>query len=179
MRLQRIWDCNLIAPALFFSFFAAPVFCQLQPLPQVISEQEPPAYGYELERAFVKGSAIYLSGLLDGISETLAWHYPRFQQVHPGANPGYWNPYLSWRNKYRNGDPAQGPRFPGATTWAAWSTDGYHLTRTGSRFLFVGAITISIFEKRRKWWTYPAEFVAGWIVRSAGFHTSYSFLYSQ
>lgn len=165
-----------------FVLMLAAVFPSLafsQSLQPICNETEKKEYGYELERALIKGGAVFLSGALDGISETLVWHYPQFQAVHPGANPGYWNPYESWRNKYRNGDPAQGAKFPGSTTYLAWKTDGYHLTRTGSRFFIFGAITVSIFEKRRKWWTYPAEFVAGGIVRSAGFHATYSGLYGH
>lgn len=153
---------------------ALPAFSQsLQPICNETEKQ----YGYTLERALLKGTGIFLSGALDGVSETLVWHYPQFEATHPGANPAYWNPYQSWRNKYRNGDPAQGRAYIGSTTWLAWTTDGYHLTRTGSRAFLFGSITISVFEKRRKWWTYPVEFVAGGIVRSAGFHTTYSILY--
>jgi hypothetical protein len=165
----------------FFIFgLLFPALLCLGQAPVLLPVPEPEkVYGYELERGLMKGVGIYLSGVLDGVSETLIWHPDAFQAMHPNANPRYWNPYQSWRNKYRNGDPAQGPAFPGATTWLAWTTDGYHLTRTGSRFFLFGSITISIFEKRRAWWTYPAEFVAGGIVRSAGFYSTYSFLYSQ
>ncbi len=162
------------------ALFALPAFCfaqELQPIP--IGFDGIKEYGYTLERALVKGTGVFLSGALDGVSETLIWHYPQFQAAHPGANPGYWNPYVSWRNKYRNGDPAQGRAYIGSTTWLAWTTDGYHLTRTGSRAFLFGSITISVFEKKRKWWTYPAEFVAGGIVRSAGFHAAYSGLYGR
>lgn len=145
-------------------------------LPLPVTEK---VYGYELERGLVKGLGIYFSGVLDGVSETLVWHPDAFQAMHPNANPRYWDPYQSWRNKYRNGDPAQGRAFIGSRTWAAWATDGYHLTRTGSRFFLMGSITISIFEKRRAWWTYPVEFVGGGIVRSAGFHTSYTWFYGR
>jgi len=34
----------------------------------------------------------------------------------------------SWRNKYRNGDPAQGPAFPGATHVFVATTDLWHLS---------------------------------------------------
>jgi hypothetical protein len=121
-----------------------------QSLQPICNETEKKEYGYELERALIKGGAVFLSGALDGVSETLVWHYPQFQAVHPNARPGYWNPYQSWTNKYNS-----------------------------SRFFLFGAITISVFEKRRKWWTYPAEFVAGGLVRSAGFHAAYSGLYGH
>lgn len=171
--MKRIVSC-FCAAALFLA--ALPAFSQAVLLPTA-NRKLPTDYGYELERALLKGAGVFLSGALDGVSETLVWHYPQFQATHPGANPGYWNPYISWVNKYKNGDPAQGRAYIGSTTWLAWTTDGYHLSRTTSRFFLFGSITISVFEKKRKWWTYPAEFVAGGIVRSAGFHSTYSLLY--
>jgi hypothetical protein len=152
---------------LVFWFSAAPAFSQVQP---TAYRQPPTEYGYDLERALIKGGMIFVSGALDGLSETLIWHYPAFQRVHPNADPLYWNPYQSWRNKYRNGDPSQGAAFPGSTTWLAWSTDGYHASRTGSRFFLFGSITISVFEKKRKWWTYPAEFIAGGLIQIGRAH---------
>jgi hypothetical protein len=165
--MERIVSSCILVAAL--SFGATPAFAQkLIPLP----EQET-AWAYSTEKALLKGGLLFLSGAADGLSESLIWHYPRFEQIHPNANPAYWNPYQSWRNKYRNGDPAQGAAYFGSTSFLAWTTDGYHLSRTAGRTMIMGSITISLFEKRRKWWTYPAEFVAGGLVRSAGFHAVY------
>lgn len=157
-----------------FLFGALPTFAQsLQPLPVEPAK----AYGYELERALIKGGMLFFSGAADGISETIKFHPDAFFTTHPSANRQFWDGRISWQNKYRNGDPAQGRAYIGSTTWLAWTTDGYHLTRTtGNVFLF-GSITISIFEKKRKWWTYPIEFIGGGLARSAGFHTTYSLLY--
>lgn len=148
---------------------------ELQPIP--IEFDGIKEYGYTLERALLKGGMLFFSGAADGVAETIKFHPDQFFAVHPGADRQFWDGRVSWRNKYRNGDPAQGRAYLGSTTWLAWTTDGYHLSRTtGNVFLF-GSITISVFEKRRKWWTYPAEFVAGGLVRSAGFHATYSLLY--
>ena len=166
-------SCLLLAA---FLFGALPTFSQsLQPHPVEPAK----AYGYELERALIKGGMLFFSGAADGIAETIKFHPDAFFATHPNANRQFWDGRISWENKYRNGDPAQGRAYIGSTTWLAWTTDGYHLTRTtGNVFLF-GSITVSIFEKRRKWWTYPIEFVAGGLARSAGFHATYYGLYGQ
>ena len=161
--MRNLVSSCIIAVALLA--WAAPAFSQ--------STQVEP-YRDSIEKAFLKAGMLFASGAADGLSESLIWHYPRFQEVHPGAKPDYWNPYQSWRNKYRNGDPAQGPAYFGSTSFLAWTTDGYHLTRTTGRTMILGSITVSLFERRRKWWTYPAEFFAGGLVRSAGFHATYS-----
>ena len=38
----------------------------------------------------------------------------------------WWAGHESWINKYKNGDPDQGPRFPLSTTVFVWVTDGWH-----------------------------------------------------
>lgn len=38
----------------------------------------------------------------------------------------WWDPVNSWKNKYKNGDPQDGPLFWGSTTVFVWMTDGWH-----------------------------------------------------
>lgn len=39
----------------------------------------------------------------------------------------WWNKDEGWKNKWKHGDPDQGPAFFGSTTIFAWTTDGWHL----------------------------------------------------
>lgn len=40
---------------------------------------------------------------------------------------GSWfDPEVSWRRKYKNGDPDQGEAYPLASTMLSWTTDGWH-----------------------------------------------------
>ncbi len=43
----------------------------LQP---IYKKPEREKYGYAVERALIKGGAVFLSGAIDGLSETLIWH---------------------------------------------------------------------------------------------------------
>lgn len=36
------------------------------------------------------------------------------------------NPLISWKNKYKNGDPKQGDKFFLSSTLLAWTTDAFH-----------------------------------------------------
>ncbi len=72
----------------------------------------------------------FFAGACDGFSQTLYSHYYSFEKVFPNVNEQYWNPHESWKNKYLNGDPAQGEKFPGSTTIFVFSTDAFHLLRT-------------------------------------------------
>ncbi len=44
-----------------------------------------------------------------------------------GVLSGWWDKNTSWRNKWKLGEPANGPAFPGSTTIFVWVTDGWHL----------------------------------------------------
>jgi hypothetical protein len=79
---------------------------------------------------------IFLGGLLNGTMDKLQFHYSK--SVFPqgpddkllGKGELFWNPKLSWRNKYKGGDPELGPAYPGATTWLVSTTDAWHLLKT-------------------------------------------------
>lgn len=40
------------------------------------------------------------------------------------------DPKLSWRNKWKNGDPKQGENFPGSSTMFVWTTDLWHFAQS-------------------------------------------------
>lgn len=72
--------------------------------------------------------------MLDGTIETISYHYETgFQSRFSNINNQFWNPTLSWKNKYKDGNPALGPKFMGSTTIFASTTDAYHLLRTTKR----------------------------------------------
>jgi len=165
-----------------FVFLAG--LCALQGFSQRLEQyplpdpQPVPALEFKQANAIVSGALMFISGAAHGVSETLVWHYPRFQQVHPNANPRYWNPRESWVNKYRNGDPAQGRAYVGSTTWLAWTTDGYHLMNTISRTTAVAGLTIPLYTgSGKKFKHYALEAAGKGLVWTIGFHSTYSMLY--
>lgn len=116
----------------------------------------------------------FLSGASKGLNETLSHHYDRFEYKYPGANPYYWNPSLSWTNKYKNNDPKLGEKFLGSSTIFVFTTDAYHLTNTiHKNTLFAAGITIGIGE-RRPWWHYALDAGISMLSYSAGFHAVYT-----
>jgi hypothetical protein len=88
---------------------------------------------------------VILSAVSEGIMDTLQFHYlsSRFKNF---KNHLFWDPYHSWRNKYKNGDPKQGERFPLSTTLLVGFTDGWHLFKLlRNLFLFGSIFTILLF----------------------------------
>lgn len=86
--------------------------------------------------------SIFMAGMLEGLAETLKFHYYRFVKVCPGAADSYWNPDISWTNKYKDGDYTKGPKFFGSTTFLVWTTDGYHLSRFLRNIFLILAIVL-------------------------------------
>ena len=57
-------------------------------------------------------STMFLAGAFNGVSQDLLFHYNEFETTFPNTDPNFWDPEISWKNKYKNGDPLQGARFP-------------------------------------------------------------------
>jgi len=123
----------------------------------------------------VTGSLVLLAGAVDGVNQALVYQYGGVKKVFPNINDHYWWPVKSAYNKYKNGDPAQGAKFPGSRTWLVFTTDGYHLTRFTDHLLWSGAITLKIVNhEKKKWYVYGLEAAGYWVVNRAGFCVSYN-----
>lgn len=106
-------------------------------------------------------SLLFVGGMADGFGDVLQFHYPEFKQVFPRSNDQFWDPSQSWRNKYRDGDPANGRAFFGSRGVFVPLTDGWHAAkflRTGSIILAVSVSPSSRFDpymygyKKGMWW---------------------------
>lgn len=87
--------------------------------------------------------SMFLAGAANGVNQDLLFHYHEFESTFPNANPQYWNPDISWRNKYLNGDPAQGEKFLGSSTIFSGFTDGYHSTILARNLFITTSICLS------------------------------------
>lgn len=78
---------------------------------------------------------LVLAGIARATQQKIQFHYDIsiFTKLPDWMHPVY--PGLSWRNKYKNGDPAQGPRFPFSTTLLVWLTDLFHFARSVPLYL--------------------------------------------
>ena len=85
-----------------------------------------------------------LAGIFEGIMDTLQFHFsgsPFFNF----KNKLFWNPEISWKNKYKNGDPMGGPKFPFSKNLLVGLTDGWHLFKLlRTFFIFSGVFFIFI-----------------------------------
>jgi hypothetical protein len=70
------------------------------------------------------GIFICLAAICKAVSDTLADHYGQSIFAGPG---NWWNKETSWKNKWKDGHPGKGERFPGSSTVFVFLTDAWHL----------------------------------------------------
>lgn len=121
----------------------------------------------ELSNVVLTSSLSFASGLCDGAAEYLKFHCT--------SNSTFWNPNLSWTNKWKNGDPAQGEKFWQSSRALVWTTDGYHMMRMGRNVFAMSAIVVH-FGKPEKWYVYVVEFVVNYFAYTLGFTVTYELL---
>lgn len=127
---------------------------------------------------YAKMSLCFVAGASDGYNQTLYAHYDTWKQHHPNANDQWWNPAISWENKYKdapNGDFR--PAYIGSKTFLVFTTDAYHLTRMIDHTSMLSALTISGLSNGKNAWGYIFDFVKFFLARSLGFTLTYNIIY--
>jgi len=111
----------------------------------------------------------FISGASYGITQGILFHYKKYEKYN--LNPLFWNPAISWKNKYKIGSTTE-PAFWGSTTFLAWTTDAYHLFSTISRFILIAsAVFLPCFDFTViELILVFIAFYGSWML---GFHTTY------
>ena len=81
---------------------------------------------------------IALAGLAEAVMDTIQFHYSI--SIFNKFNSEFWDPAISWKNKYKGGEPAAGPKFWGSTTFFVGITDAWHLFKLLRNLLLFIAI---------------------------------------
>lgn len=129
---------------------------------------------------WIRGGIIILGAGAEGYAEVFRTHYATFKKVHPGAKDDYWNPSQSWKNKYENGDPAQGEKFFLSRSLLSPVTDGLHLMKGIRNVSFVTAIVIPLGHGRhgnKSWDQYVFEVASSMVFYQIGFSAVYDGIY--
>ena len=131
---------------------------------------------FSIKKDWQSLGTIMIAGISDGTNEELSHHYNNFKKVFPKANDQYWDPKISWTNKYKNGDPTQGPKHFGSTTFLVWTTDGYHMTRFVKNTMVVTSIALSV-RPKRKFKDFLVRAIAHSVAYHVGFFVSYEVVF--
>jgi hypothetical protein len=63
------------------------------------------------------------SAITKSIMDTISFTFASSKLKNLGK---WWNPAISWKNKWKNGDPTQGERFFGSSTFFVSLTNAWH-----------------------------------------------------
>jgi hypothetical protein len=112
---------------------------------------------------------IFLSGMCEGVMDTISFHYRRFKAKHKKAKDLFWDPEYSWLNKYNSG---MKPKFFGSTTFLVFATDGWHLMKWLRNTLLFSSIGFALY--------YTLDFrfaILLYMINRLGFVTVYNGIY--
>jgi hypothetical protein len=130
---------------------------------------------FDIKKDLPSLTTIFISGMADGLNQTISYHYNDFKRMFPNANDYYWNPNISWENKYKNHNPADGPAFFGSTGPFVFVTDGYHLSRFIEHSTMAATIILRInLYSKQKWYIYLAKAAEYLVVNRLGFCMVYN-----
>jgi len=104
------------------------------------------------------------AGASHGLNQKIWHHYPEFKRTFPGAKDQFWNPRVSWVNKYNS-------RFP------VWFTDAHHLTNSTTQVtIFASGISM---KKRSKKYHYILDLGFNFLVYSFGNYLTFNAIYKK
>ena len=83
---------------------------------------------------------ITLAAIFNSLMDIVSFHYNSSIFLNYPKLRQFFDVRLSWKNKYKNGDPEQGRKFFGSTTFLVWLTDGWHLFKCAMLMCFAVAI---------------------------------------
>lgn len=87
-----------------------------------------------------RNTCFILAGFLDGFNQELLFHYSKIKAKLPYLNDQYFDPSISWQNKYNS-------NIPFSETLLVGLTDGYHLTRTLNKGFVIGGVLLLDYKK--------------------------------
>lgn len=100
---------------------------------------------------------VLLSAIAKAVMDVIQFKY--YDSIFKEGNSYFWNPALSWANKYKNLDPKQGPKFFLSTTVLAWTTDAWHLFQMiFLKSLVAGHVILTLGVS--DWWVLWANLIA-------------------
>ena len=133
----------------------------------------------------ITAALLITAGISNGIMDTLQFHYT---QTPLNPNNQFWNPDLSWKNKYAQ--DAAGtllrplrPKFFGSTTFLVGFTDAWHLFQLIMFACFRTAVVIALAQAYRllPGWKNTVAWAGVWVllhvVQAGGFHLIYTWLW--
>ncbi len=110
-----------------------------------------------------------ISGAASGFTDALLTY-------KPFRGDKTFDPYVSWVNKWKNGDPKQGEKFFGSSTFLVWTTDGWHAVKLFGDLSACASVAISFSDLKdikHKWKYILAKGLISYGFNRVGYITVY------
>lgn len=106
--------------------------------------------------------------MFEAIMDKLQFHY-HTTKLFRKLNPKFWNPEISWKNKWKNGNKEEGEKFPFSSTLLVSFTDGWHLMKTCRWWSLVLLLILLSLVTTLQWWMIVLVFVLQKLIFSLTF----------
>ncbi len=90
--------------------------------------------------AFFSVAMLACAAASNAVMDTLSFRYEKSVFAAVGMDQVWFNPKLSWRNKWKGGDPASGEAYPGSSTVFVAFTDAWHTFKSLTIFFVIAAV---------------------------------------
>lgn len=91
---------------------------------------------------------LLLAGVCKGLMDLISFHWSKAPEWMK-SREGFWNPKLSWRNKWKDGQPEKGEAYLFSSSLLVAFTDGWHLLQMV--FLTSIATALALLIKFGEW----------------------------
>ena len=132
---------------------------------------------YEKGCVFAAVAVLFMLGaFFNSIMDTLQFRYSGSVFAGHGYDD-FFNPHISWKNKWKDGNPAQGEAYPGSSTVFVLFTDAWHLAQFLMFTCFELAVLLLLYiNYRLKWYTLLSLFLGMKILFGLTFEIFFKYL---
>ncbi len=104
---------------------------------------------------------LVLAAASNATMDALSFRYGKTWFARHPAMEGWWNPAISWRNKWKDGDRSKGEAFPFSSTALVATTDAWH----AFKFLMLLCLYLSVLAPFTRlvtlpWWGWVGILIA-------------------
>lgn len=111
---------------------------------------------------------LVMAGASNAVMDVLRFRYSTSVFVYY-KNQQWWNPKVSWRNKWKDGDSMKGERYWGSSRWFVRFTDAWHFFQGMMFTLFMACIVL--YKPVFHW---AVDFIVMYFVFTSSFQLFYS-----
>ena len=118
---------------------------------------------------------LIIAGASKGLADRISFHFYNMPEYFQQRQL-FWNPKVSWKNKWEDGIPENGEAFPFSSTFLVSFTDAWHLLNSIMIISFILAVIFyykEIFPKLHPLIKFLLIFIVYRVLFGVGFYLTY------